>query len=106
MAKSYSELERERSKPKEGEEAPKVTPEEPPVSPNGKIEKQKEQSQEPKADEPSPLATEMDLARTEWSEKNEVSEETVDQLEAAGIPTEIFSDYLEREEERRAGEER
>src|SRR3546814_15277688 len=51
MAKSYSELERERSKPKEGEEAPKVTPEEPPVSPNGKIEKQKEQSQEPKADE-------------------------------------------------------
>src|SRR3546814_6703496 len=29
MAKSYSELERERSKPKEGEEAHKVTPEEP-----------------------------------------------------------------------------
>src|SRR3546814_15180953 len=57
MAKSYSELERERSKPKEGEEAPKVTPEEPPVSPNGKIEKQKEQYPETNADEPSPLAT-------------------------------------------------
>src|SRR3546814_18930769 len=36
----------------------------------------------------------MDLARTEWSEKNEVSEETVAQLEAAGIPKEIFSVYL------------
>src|SRR3546814_6820522 len=94
MAKSYSELERERSKPKEGEEAPKVTPEEPPVSPNGKIEKQKEQSQAPKADEPSPLAPAMAPARTDWSDKNEVSEETSAPLKAAGIPTKILSVYL------------
>src|SRR3546814_16877199 len=42
MAKSYSELERERSKTKEGEEEPTVTPEEPPVSPNGKIKRPEE----------------------------------------------------------------
>src|SRR3546814_16599957 len=48
LAKSSSELERERSKPKDSEEAPKVTPAAPPVSPNGTIEQTKEQSQEHK----------------------------------------------------------
>ncbi|EQB10417.1 capsid assembly protein [Novosphingobium lindaniclasticum] len=86
LARSYAELEAKQSAPAETPKAPEGSP---PVSPEGKIEKPKE----PEAAAPAPLATAMDKARTEWSE-GAVSDETVAELEAAGIPKEVFNVYL------------
>lgn len=90
LARSYAELEAKQATaatetPAEGEGAQAAT-----VDANGKIEKTKA----PEAPEPSPLTTAMDKARDEWSSGQAVSDETVAELEAAGIPKEIFGIYL------------
>ena len=91
LATSYAELEKSRSAPAPVE-TPAETPAEAPVDAEGKIAKP-----EPKAEEAAtaPLTTAMDAARTEWAEKQEVSEETIASLEAAGIPKEVFNLYIE-----------
>ena len=89
LARSYAELEKARSAAPAKEE-PTPAAEEPKVGANGKIEK----AAEPAAAEATPLATAMEKARTEFSEGQEVSDETVAALEAAGIPKEIFGIYL------------
>jgi hypothetical protein len=93
LAKSYAEL---RSKMDgKSPEAPKAdeAPGEPPVDATGKIKADEKKEGEEEA--PSPLTSAMDTARSEWAEKQEVSEETVAALEAAGIPKDVFNLYLE-----------
>lgn len=95
LAKSYAEL---RSKmdgkqPEQQQQQEQPNAEAPKVGADGKIEKP-EVKQEEQA-QPAPLATAMEAARTEWAEKQEVSEETVTALEAAGIPREVFNLYIE-----------
>lgn len=91
MARSYVALEAKQSA---STPAAPVTPEvpagDPPASPDGKIEKPKE-AEAPAA---TPLTSAMDKARDEWSQGQAVSDETVAELEAAGIPKEIFGIYL------------
>lgn len=91
MARSYAELEAKQSAPAQPEVTPEAAPAEPAASPDGKIEKPKE----PEAPAATPLATAMDKARAEFTEGSAVSDETVAELEAAGIPKEIFGIYLE-----------
>lgn len=94
LAKSYAELRSKMDAPKPAAEAPEAKPNEAPVDAAGKIvpEAPKEGEGE---DAPNPLTSAMEAARTEWANTQEVSEDTVAALEAAGIPKEIFSLYLE-----------
>lgn len=94
MARSYAELERKFSAPKEGaEDTPKPAEGAPEaVRKDGKIEPAKAEDGEPA---PSPLQTAMERARDEWAEGQEVSEEARAELAAAGIPTEILDLYLD-----------
>lgn len=91
LAKSYSELRAKMDAPKT-EEAPAKTDAEPPVAADGKI---KQDDEKPADETPSPLASAMELARTEYADTQAVSDETVAALEAAGIPRDIFNLYLE-----------
>jgi hypothetical protein len=93
LAKSYGEL-RSKMDSKSTEEAPANKEETPPVDATGKI-KPEEKKEEVAEGEPTPLQTAMEAARTQWAETQEVSDETVAQLEAAGIPKDVFSLYLE-----------
>lgn len=90
LAKSYGELRSKMDGGKPAEQEQKPADAEPAADANGKIEKPK-----PAEGELSPLSTAMEAARTEFAEKQEVSEETVASLEAAGIPKEIFGIYLQ-----------
>ena len=54
-----------------------------------------EKAEEKSEDAPNPMTAAMEAARTEWAETQEVSEDTVAALEAAGIPRDIFNLYLE-----------
>jgi hypothetical protein len=91
LAKSYAELSTKAAAPVTPEvpaEAPKA-----PVGADGKIEKV-EAPATPETPAAAPLTTAMEKARTEWAEGQAVSDETVAELEAAGIPKEIFGLYL------------
>lgn len=93
MARSYGELETKQSTPAAETPAAPETPageQQPSAKPDGKIEKAKE----PETPAAAPLTSAMEKARTEWSEGQAVSDETVAELEAAGIPKEIFGIYL------------
>lgn len=92
LARSYAELEKARSAPKETEEAPAETPPAAEVKPNGKVEKTEAATEEAA---PAPLATAMEAARDEWATNREVSEATIEALEAAGIPKDVFNLYIE-----------
>jgi hypothetical protein len=89
LAKSYAELQAAQAP---AAEAPAAAEGEAPVGADGKIAKKEG---EPEAAAPAPLATAMDKARDEWAAGQAVSEETVAELEAAGIPKAIFDVYLE-----------
>lgn len=91
LVKSYSELEKSRSAPKE---EPAETSEAPPAEPSkdGKIEKPKAAEGEP---EVSPLTELLGKVQTEYSENNQIGEETLGELAKAGIPKEIAETYLE-----------
>lgn len=93
LAKSYAEL-RSKMDSKPVEEKAEETPQEAPVDATGKI-KPEEKKEEVAEGQPTPLQAAMDAARTQWAETQEVSEETVEQLEAAGIPRDVFALYLE-----------
>jgi len=92
LAKSYAELEAKQSTPAAA--APPAEAPEGTVGPDGKIAKP-EAPKAPETPPAAPLATAMDKARDEWSSGQAVSDETVAELEAAGIPKEIFGVYLE-----------
>lgn len=89
LAKSYAAL---RSKMDSGEVKEQVPVQEapPPVAPDGKIEKPAGESEA----EPTPLTTAMELAKGEWADKGEVSDEAIAALEEAGIPREVFNLYI------------
>lgn len=91
LAKSYGEL-RTKMDAKPAEEAPVKAEETPAVDATGKIKPEEKVEEEAQA---NPLTTAVETARSEWADKQEVSEETVAALEAAGIPKDIFSLYLE-----------
>lgn len=95
MARSYGELEKKfSSAPQEtSQEAQQQAPEAT-VQADGKIEKAQAQQQEQQAPSNAALSEAMELARTEWSSNQQVSDDTVAKLEAAGIPKEIFGIYL------------
>lgn len=91
LAKSYASLE---SRFSQGEAAP--APEAAPqveIKPDGKIEKPQEQA--PTEEQPTPLTTAMEAARQQWAESGEVSDEVIADLEAAGIPRDLFNLYIE-----------
>lgn len=96
LAKSYAEL-RSKMDGKPAEKAPEEKSEEadPATDAAGKIKPEKKDEEGADDGEPSPLQTAMDAARSEWAETQEVSEDTVEALEAAGIPRDVFSLYLE-----------
>ena len=93
LAKSYGSLrskmdgsERPKVDPAPAQDAPKATGE------GGKIEKPKAE------DAPSPhagLHAAMEAARLEFASSQSVSDERIAELEAAGIPRDIFEVYLE-----------
>jgi hypothetical protein len=91
LAKSYAELERQRSAAPKQEETPAAQAPQAQVGADGKITPPA-QEEAPAA---NPLQTAMEAARTEFAASQQVSEDTVAALEAAGIPREIFSLYLE-----------
>lgn len=95
LARSYAEL-RAKMDGKPADEKPEAKADEAPaVDAAGKI-KADEKADSDEGDAPAnPLTEAMELARTEWSEKQEVSDEIVEKLEAAGIPREIFNLYIE-----------
>nr|WP_294850044.1 hypothetical protein [uncultured Sphingomonas sp.] len=100
LAKSYAELERARSNPQTPAEAPAAEAPAAEVKPDGKIEKTQAEAEaaaaaEAAANPNGALATAMETARTEWADKQEVSEENIAALEAAGIPREVFNLYIE-----------
>lgn len=90
LARSYTELEK-RGVPPVADPAVVPPVVAPAVTKDGTIVKA------PVAAEPvaTPLTTAMEAARTEWATAGAVSEEAVVALEAAGIPREIFTLYLE-----------
>lgn len=88
LLKSYSELEKSRSQPKEEAAEPA---EEPAASKDGKIEKPKEAEEAA----PSPLTDLITKAQTEFGESQEVSEDTIKALTEAGLPPEIVNTYLQ-----------
>lgn len=92
LARSYSELERARSAPAEQQrETPAAETPAPKIGADGKIAKEEAPAEAPA----NPLTTAMEAAKAEWASTQVVSDETVAQLEAAGIPREIFNVYLE-----------
>jgi hypothetical protein len=93
LAKSYGEL-RSKMDGKPAEEKGEETPTEPPVDATGKIKPEEKKEGEEEA-APNPLTTAMEAARSEWADTQEVSEDTVAALEAAGIPRDVFNLYLE-----------
>lgn len=91
LAKSYGELEKSRSAPKEEPvEGAEAAPAEP--SKDGKIEKPKPAEGEP---EVSPLTELLGKVQTEFAENSAIGEETLGELAKAGIPKEIAETYLE-----------
>lgn len=93
LAKSYAEL---RSKMDAPKAEPEAKPEDitPATDAEGKIKKPDEAAEQTDG-EPTPLQQAMETARTEWADTQEVTEETVAALEAAGIPRDVFNLYLE-----------
>lgn len=93
LAKSYASLE---SRFSQGEQPAAPAPEAAPkveVKADGKIEKPQEQA--PTEEQPAPLTTAMEAARQQWAETGEVSDEVIADLEAAGIPRDLFNLYIE-----------
>lgn len=92
LAKSYGELERLRSQPKQEQPRGAKGGVPAPVKSGGKIDKAKEQAEQ--APQENPLTPLMEKARAEYAESQAVSEETVEALAQAGVPKEIFATYL------------
>lgn len=90
LAKSYGELEKNRSAPKE--EAPAEEAGEP--SKDGKIKKPKEEAPAEEG-ETNPITDLMSKVQTEFGETGEVTEDTIKALTDAGIPQEIVQTYLQ-----------
>jgi hypothetical protein len=83
LAKSYAELEKTRSAPTEEAAA------EPAVAEDGKITKP-----EPAAEAENPLTDLINKAQSEFGASQEVTAETIEALEKAGLPKEVFETYL------------
>jgi hypothetical protein len=92
LAKSYSELERARSAAAPEAAAAPAAAEAPAATTDASGKITPPAKTEPVA---NPLNDAMELARTEWTSGQTVSDETVAKLEAAGIPKEVFGLYLE-----------
>lgn len=95
MARSYGELEKKFSAApqQEPQQEPQQAPEAK-VQADGKIDKPEAKPEQQQAPANAALAEAMELARTEWSNSQAVTDETVAKLEAAGIPKEVFGLYL------------
>ena len=97
MAKSYSELERQRSsksEEKDGDKQP--TREDLKVDPDGeKPGDDKDGEGKNDAGEAAPLADLMGVANTEYQESGELTDDTIGKLEAAGIPRAQIDIYMQ-----------
>lgn len=89
LAKSYGELEKSRSAPKEEPAAAEGEAED--ASKDGKITKPKAEEGE---GEENPLTALMSKMQTEYGEAGSVTDETIEALSKAGIPPEIVQTYL------------